>query len=144
MGVLTDVRALIRDSVVPQRFSDADLTVFINEAIGEMNAWCNTTYVLADYDALTPPIYQRQLMLKLAKMKAVEVDLQDPKRYIKLVTQDTQYDASDVGLRLQAMLSGLRKDFIFCLKKWYGIDSGGYFGTAGNVDGEASTDISFM
>jgi len=126
MAVIDTVRVLVRDSATVKRFTDTELNTVIAFAIGEVNAWANTTYVLADYTNLVVPVKYNQLMLLICKIWAMQMDIQDTSRYVKFVTQDVQYDPSELATRLNRTLSMLQKDLELKLKKWIGLDVCGY------------------
>lgn len=128
MSVLTNLRTLVRDSsldAAQQRFTDDELNYVIDYAIGEVNMWAGTTYVLQDYIDGNVPISHNQLMYLVGKIWSVQMDIQDPK-FVKMITQDAQYDPDQTVARFTRMLKLLQDDLSTKLKRLFGLDVGAY------------------
>jgi len=111
MAVLADSRAAINDTTQPYRISDATLNLLITEALNDVNVWAGTAFTTANLDAAPSPVplSVRQVTMLNVRVKVLLSDISDPARYAKFVTQDTQYDNSEVQKTLQKVLWNLQK-----------------------------------
>lgn len=140
MSYITDLRSLMYDTGAtgrPKRFTDADLIVYGNIAVDDLNSWTENTYLFADIDdPLLVPIKFRTLALGLSAILGIEADRSSAAQRMKFVTQDTQVDPGS-GFGLTTYLKQLEDRWMLRLKKWYGIDHGGF---AGILDQQIETD----
>jgi len=137
-AVLTKFRTFVSDTSTTQKWSDTQLSHFLELALDDVNAWAGTEYTFTQLIALSVPLHLQQITFLAAKIIAVQADIQDD-RYIKVVDQDTEYDASKHGATLKSTLYALEKKLEFLVRQWIGIDIGTYIGQLGESLGGDDT-----
>lgn len=141
MAVLSDVRIAIRDNGTDQRFTDAEVTSLITDALNDVNVWAGTTWSYADLNDIATsgvPLTIYQLTMLTTRIKAVQSDLNDLDRYAKFVTQDVQYDPGNTQQQLTRVLWNLMNELEMKLKKWIGLDDGAVMQHTGELIGGES------
>lgn len=140
----TILRTIIRDTDVDptaQRYSNAELDVFLANALNDISAYSGVMYTVAALEALVAGLTasqselgHHQLMLMLADIKIVHAESSDVTDFVKFSTQDTVIDPGDAGTRLAKMLKSKQDAFLLALNKWIGIDNGTWsFAEAGET-----------
>ena len=132
MSILSDVRVAINDNSTSQRFTDAEITSFVTQALGDINGWGETTYVYTDLDDGTAPIRVYQLTLLRSRVIIGEADLSNIERYTKFVTQDTSVDPTSVAKALTTMIWNIKKELEQKIRYWIGIETGVTLQTSGD------------
>jgi len=137
-AVLTKFRTFVSDTSTTQKWSDTQLSHFLELALDDVNAWAGTEYTFTQLIALSVPLHLQQITFLAAKIIAVQADIQDD-RYIKVVDQDTEYDGSKHSATLKSTLYALEKKLEFLVRQWIGIDIGTYVGQLGESLGGDDT-----